>query len=232
MDWRDAAHLLAWLDRDREAGREALRTLWSDGDVKPGDIRGFSEQFPSDAGPGGTGTRLRTISVLVMALGPQRYPPYMVTRFESSFRRLSYDRPPEDADEQTTYQHALAFLDELVARAKERRLDRPVNRLEAQSIVYVMHSWQKQPRDGVMPDMASLARELLFPVGFLQNIEVLLQEKKQVIFQGPPGTGKTFVAQKLARHPRRQRRALPARTVPSVLFVRRLRARLPPDAAP
>ena len=64
MDWRDAVHLLAWLDRDREAGREALRTLWSDGDVKPGDIRGFSEQFPSDAGPGGTGTRLRTISVV------------------------------------------------------------------------------------------------------------------------------------------------------------------------
>ena len=201
MDWRDADHLLEWLNRDREAGREALRTLWSDGDLKPGDIRGFSEQFPSDAGPGGTGTRLRTISVLLMALGPRRYPPYMVTRFESSFQRLSYDGPPADADEQTTYQHALAFLDELVARAKERRLDRPVNRLEAQSIVYVMHWWgKKNGGNGVNPDMAPLARELLFPVGFLQNIEVLLQEKKQVIFQGPPGTGKTFVAQRLARH--------------------------------
>ena len=200
MDWRDAAHLFAWLDRDREAGREALRTLWSDGDVKPGDIRGFSEQFPSDAGPGGTGTRLRTISVLLMALGPGRYPPYMVTRFESSFRRLSYDGPPADADEETTYQHALAFLDELVARATERRLDRPANRLEAQSIVYVMHWWDETGGNGVDPDMAPLAKELLFPVGFLQNIEALLQEKKQVIFQGPPGTGKTFVAQRLARH--------------------------------
>ena len=116
-------------------------------------------------------------------------------------QRLSYDGPPADADEQTTYQHALAFLDELVARAKERRLDRPVNRLEAQSIVYVMHWWgKKNGGNEVNPDMAPLARELLFPVGFLQNIEVLLQEKKQVIFQGPPGTGKTFVAQKLARH--------------------------------
>ena len=38
------------------------------------------------------------------------------------------------------------------------------------------------------------------PVGFLQEIETLLDDKKQVIFQGPPGTGKTYVAQKLARH--------------------------------
>ena len=37
-------------------------------------------------------------------------------------------------------------------------------------------------------------------VDFLEEIEALLEDKKQVIFQGPPGTGKTFVAQKLARH--------------------------------
>ena len=35
---------------------------------------------------------------------------------------------------------------------------------------------------------------------FLQNIELLLEDKKQVIFQGPPGTGKTYVARKLAKH--------------------------------
>ena len=44
----------------------------------------------------------------------------------------------------------------------------------------------------------SLANELHFPVDFLENIETLLCEKKQVVFQGPPGTGKTYVAQKLA----------------------------------
>ena len=33
---------------------------------------------------------------------------------------------------------------------------------------------------------------------FLEEIEVLLREKRQVIFQGPPGTGKTYVAQALA----------------------------------
>ena len=202
MDWRDADRLLKWLDRDRETGREALRTLWSDGELRPDDIRRFAEQFPSDAGPGGTGTRLRTISVLLMALGPERYPPFMVTRFESTFRQLSYDGPPADADEETTYWHALDFLDELVERARSGGLDRPVNRLEAQSVVYVMHS-RETGGNGVdpdSPDMLLLAKELLLPIGFLQNIEALLHEKKQVIFQGPPGTGKTFVAQRLARH--------------------------------
>ena len=138
----------------------------------------------------------------------------MTTRFDASFRRLGYDGPPAGADEETTYRHALAFLDELVARAKERGLDRPANRLEAQSIVYVMHWWRDtgggvekngelpkpDPVDPVDIDMTPLARELHLPIDFLQNIETLLREKKQVIFQGPPGTGKTFVAQRLARH--------------------------------
>ena len=202
MDWRDADNLKKWLNGDREAGREALRTVWSDGDLKSGDIRAFSERFPSDAGTGGARTRLRTISVLLMALGPDRYPPYMARAYGLSFRRLSYDGPPAGADEETIYAHALAFLDELVSRAKERGLGRPANRLEAQSIVWVMQGWPKPPdrRNGVDLDLTPLARELHLPVDFLQNIATLLQEKKQVIFQGPPGTGKTYVAQRLARH--------------------------------
>lgn len=46
----------------------------------------------------------------------------------------------------------------------------------------------------------SLASELNLPVGFLRDIELLLEDKKQVIFQGPPGTGKTYVARKIARY--------------------------------
>ena len=196
IDWRSADHLKKWLNDDREAGREALGMVWSDGDVKPGDIRAFSKRFPSEAGPGSARIRLRTISVLLMALGADRYPPYMATRFDSSFRRLGYGGPPADADEETTYRHALAFLDELVERAKEKGLDRPANRLEAQSIVYVMHDRggdvekkdkpQPNPVDPAEADMAPLARELHLPVDFLRNIETLLEEKKQVIFQGPP----------------------------------------------
>ena len=35
---------------------------------------------------------------------------------------------------------------------------------------------------------------------FLEEVNTLLKDKKQVIFQGPPGTGKTYVAQALAEH--------------------------------
>ena len=39
---------------------------------------------------------------------------------------------------------------------------------------------------------------MLLDVEFLEEIDSLLKDKRQVIFQGPPGTGKTFVAQALA----------------------------------
>ena len=48
--------------------------------------------------------------------------------------------------------------------------------------------------------LAQLAEKLRLPVPFLEEIELLLDDKRQVIFQGPPGTGKTFVAQELARY--------------------------------
>lgn len=53
----------------------------------------------------------------------------------------------------------------------------------------------RQKGDG----LKDLADQLYLPVDFLQEINDLLAEKKQVIFQGPPGTGKTFVARELAQ---------------------------------
>ena len=49
-------------------------------------------------------------------------------------------------------------------------------------------------------DLRALANELHLTVEFLENIQMLLSDKRQVVFQGPPGTGKTYVAQKLAKH--------------------------------
>ena len=54
---------------------------------------------------------------------------------------------------------------------------------------------QPQPNQ----DLQALAKETYLTVDFLENIKLLLEEKRQVIFQGPPGTGKTFVAQELSR---------------------------------
>lgn len=51
-----------------------------------------------------------------------------------------------------------------------------------------------------MIDLATLAASLYLPVEFLEEINALLEDKKQVIFQGPPGTGKTYMARELAEH--------------------------------
>ena len=55
------------------------------------------------------------------------------------------------------------------------------------------------PGDQAGDSLQALARELYLPVSFLEEIKLLLEEKRQVIFQGPPGTGKTFVAQELSK---------------------------------
>ena len=108
------------------------------------------------------------------------------------------------------YEHALGFLDRLVERAGELGYERPADRLEAQSIVWMMRDDQGEederrptpPGTRAEPvcDLDALAGELLLPAAFLRTIERLLADarKPQVIFQGPPGTGKTYVARKLA----------------------------------
>ncbi len=56
--------------------------------------------------------------------------------------------------------------------------------------------------DSAVPSTTSLqqlSKDVHVSLSFLEEVRVLLDEKRQVIFQGPPGTGKTFIARKLAR---------------------------------
>ena len=66
------------------------------------------------------------------------------------------------------------------------------------------------PPPGGEPELSGLANELLVPVGFLEDIVDLLDDKGQVILYGPPGTGKTYLAQELSKvlAPNESRRAL------------------------
>ena len=49
--------------------------------------------------------------------------------------------------------------------------------------------------------LQAVARDLYYDdASLLEEIEKLVEDKRQVVFYGPPGTGKTYVARKLARY--------------------------------
>ena len=214
--WRERDVLMKWLRYRPDDARDALQALWANDDTPPGErIRTFVARVPEDPENRknfkGVGTRLRLVSVLLMAMGAKNYPPFKITEFSQAYRDTVYPEPPHGTDEGGLYEHALDFLDKLVERVPGLDLDRPRNRLEAQSVVWKNETRPDSPSDATSEETArgasaspestslrTLADELSLDLDFLQRIEALLEDKRQVIFQGPPGTGKTFVARKLA----------------------------------
>ena len=197
-----------WLINFPQDALEALRSVWRDDDYSLATrIQDFSSLLPeSDVGEvqgtgiAGTGTRASLISVLLMALDVNGYPPYRRTYFDEVYKLTEFAPPQVDSSEATLYEHALGFLDRFIEEAANRDLEIGT-RLEAQSLVWMVIKGEKStegdPRPGLLE---TLAEELNLPLEFLVDIQQLLEEKKQVIFQGPPGTGKTYVARALAKY--------------------------------
>lgn len=86
----------------------------------------------------GAGTRMRVIAALLMALGAERYPPFQQMTFAKTYKRIGYPKPPRKPNEAELYGHALGLLDLLIEEARARGLDRPGDRLEAQSVVWAL----------------------------------------------------------------------------------------------
>ncbi len=186
-----------WCSDHPEEALEALQALWV-GDAER--INAFSDKLPNSTLRDAEGARTNVISVLLMGLDVEQYPPIRVEKFKNAYRRTEYRQPEQGANEAELYGHALGFLDRFIEESAERGLDLR-HRLDAQSVVWAISgesSPPPPPPNG--PDLQDLAKELALPAEFLEEINTLLEDKLQVIFQGPPGTGKTYVAQKLARH--------------------------------
>ncbi len=216
--WRNGQKVIRWLDEFTDEASASLLAFWSAGEQGPGArIRSFASQFPEEVIKG-PGVRLNVISVLLMGMDPDRYPPYREQLFSDAYKLTGYPSLPRRADEGTRYEHALNFLEFLVEKARSKGLERPSNPLEAQSVVWGIQADSQPDAADVddaetgdeevevsmdstepAPNLQALAAELLFDVEELRNIEKLLDDKRQVIFQGPPGTGKTYAARKLAR---------------------------------
>lgn len=191
-----------WTRKEPRAALRALRALWAtNGRPLAERIAAFCEQFTTSV-MSGAGSRTNLISVLLMGEDVSKYPPYRIRVMTEAFAKTGYPPPEQDANEAELYEHALGFFDRFIEEAEARDI-RVRHRLDAQSIVWGTLNFEDHP--GKIPPsppadtLEDLAGGLHLPVDFLQRIDTLLKEKKQVIFQGPPGTGKTYVAQKLAR---------------------------------
>ena len=202
VTWRDRYNLNEWCVQNPVEALRAMQTIWADDDSSATErVRAFSDLFPKSV-TSGAGTRMSVISVLIMGIDVERYPPFMTTVFHQAYLSIGYDQPSQDADEAALYEHALGFLDRYIEEATKRDLTIE-NRLVAQSLVWAVLQNREDPPPPPPPPtdpLETFADELYLPVEFLNEIETLLKDKKQVIFQGPPGTGKTYVAQKLAQH--------------------------------
>ena len=205
-----------WIDDSPEDALVALKAIWTRDDLPLAHrIRSFNDLLPVSGtsreghpiGLSGVGTRMNVMSVLLMGLDADQYPPFRVGYFGEAYERTAYDLPEQGADEAALYEHALGFLDRFIEEAEKRGLTLR-HRLEAQSVVWaIKDSTDEVPEDipemedqPQPPDLEGLAARVYLPVDFLEEIQTLLKDKKQVIFQGPPGTGKTYVAQALAKH--------------------------------
>ena len=198
LDFRAKSRFCEWVDSFPNESLRALQGIWRLNDISDAErIRAFCNSVPRSA-VSRPGTLTTLVSVLLMAIDVAKYPPYRTTTFYEAYKRTGYEQPERDADEAALYEHGLGFLDRFIEEARQRGLELR-HRLDAQSVVYIITSGPPPPPPP--PNgLDTLADELTLPVEFLEEIETLLEDKKQVVFQGPPGTGKTFVAQKLARH--------------------------------
>ena len=227
-NWRDHTPFLDWCKENPEAAAGALRVLWNEKSSLPAAIRDFLGRVSGDS-PSGKNTRAKIAAFLAMAIDLYNYPPYRLTTYQAAYKLTEYPLPASDADEAGIYQHALGFLDRVLAEASTYGLQLR-DRLDAQSVLWSItadrfddvlpkaeqkafqrYLEQIEPdtddeEDGhsevVLPaeSLQGLAARLLWDAEHLQDIQRLLLDKRQIVFYGPPGTGKTFVAQELARH--------------------------------
>ena len=91
--------------------------------------------------------RMGLMSVLLMGISAENYPPYRITPFNWAYSETGYPKPGEDAQDGEIYRHALGFLDRFIAEAAQRGVTLR-HRLDAQSVVWALHSERDRVDEG------------------------------------------------------------------------------------
>ncbi len=183
--WQLVDDFHKWCSDFPQDARWALQMLWDGRNPSVAEpVRDFAEILPDSALRGSVGNRTNVISVLLMGLDAENYPPYRVRLFTEAYRRTGYPTPDRQADEADVYEHALGFLDRFIDEARERGVELR-HRLDAQSVVWQipgMDPEEKQPPP-VAPTSPSslevLANQLYLTRDFLREIELMLLEKNR-----------------------------------------------------
>ncbi len=194
--------ILRWVDESPGDAAGAFRAIWQEASYTLEQrIEAFCKRLPKEAIGGGVGVRTSIVAQLLIGLDAEKYAPFSYNRYNRAYRQTGYCPPDPNANEAALYTYALEFLDKFIMEANEHGL-RLRNRPEA--FIVVWNLVDALPKLGSHLDgsktLSTLADELLLEAEFLEEIEAMLEDKRQIIFQGPPGTGKTYVARELARH--------------------------------
>ena len=206
--WYLRKPLIDWAHRSPASAREALLKLWTkDARSATRRLRDFCNLFPKSVIQG-SGTRTRVASALLMGIDAESFPPYAPKTFRIAYSQTGFGGPSKGTDEAGLYGHALNFIDQFLLEAQNHGL--PLcNRHDMRTVAWWCLNEAEPPID--LPTLGArdshsrpcnprtLATELHLSSAFLEEAEILLEERRQVIFQGPPGTGKTYVAQALAK---------------------------------
>ena len=113
IDFRPKPPFISWINEHPNEVLLTLRILWdTDAPSLRDRITAFSSRFPtlfySQEPPRKMGrwVRMKIISVLLMGLDVEQYPPFMSSFFDEAFKRTGYPNPGSDADEAALYDHA------------------------------------------------------------------------------------------------------------------------------
>ena len=119
--WNQHDAYLTWARDNQEEAARGLASIWDPNRPIAERVSGFAQHFPTEA-LRGAGMRTTIASVLLLADDPHQFPPYRPAIFNNGYRLVGYPTLPTSADEAEIYDHALSFLDRIIAEAAERDL--------------------------------------------------------------------------------------------------------------
>ena len=140
--FKDTSKLRKWIDEELNEAHRALTAIWSDDDADASERVGALMRTlprPISSGPG---TRAKLASVLLMGLDAREFPSFGFNLFNRAYDSTGYETPRAEADEAELYDHALGFLDQVIAEASERGLVLR-HRLDARSALWAF--FQEDP---------------------------------------------------------------------------------------